>query len=145
MEKNKVLMGEELQATLPSDFVLRLQERLRAELHRTPAWWREIMTPRIMGFSPVSLGGLAAAVLALMVIGISLFQSETVPLIDPPSGAQFSNPNSPSMMVPSSTGPAPSAGSVLTATSSDSIIYRQDSTQRDFTGKMRYVNQVDNP
>lgn len=143
MENIKVVLGKGIQASLSSDFVPRLQTRLRAEINRPPSWWRPLFTPRVRGFSPISLSGLAAAALALLVIGLSLFQSESAPLVDPP---ESNLPNSPpAMMVPNPVGSSLSATPVITATPGDSLFNQRDSSRRDFSRKIKYVNQDRSP
>jgi len=139
MESIRVILGENLGASLSPDFVPRLQARLRAEINRTPAWWRQLATPRIMGFSPVSLSGIAAATLALFIIGASLLHQESAPLVDPPKGSLRQNP--PAMIIPDPSGTPQTANPMLTTTPDDSVIHQRDSSRRDFSRQMKYVNQ----
>ncbi len=139
MESIRVALGEGLEASLSPDFVPRLQARLRAEINRMPSWWRQLATPRIMGFSPISLSGLAAAALALFVIGVSLFHQESAPLVDPPKSNLQGNP--PAMMIPDPTGTTQTANPLLTTSPNDSVSNQRDSSRRDFSRQLKYVNQ----
>jgi anti-sigma factor RsiW len=143
MEKIKVAMGENLQATLAPEFVPRLQARLRAEVERTAPWYRQMMTPRIMGFSPISLSGLAAAVLAIMVIGVSLFLPESAPLIETPRGAVQNTP--PPALIRNPSGPTGANNPSLIATPTDTVTNQHDSSRRDFSRRMKYVNRGQRP
>lgn len=143
MERVRAALGESLPVTLSPDFVARLQSRLEAEISRAPEWWRQLFTPRIRGFSPVHLGGLAAAAMALMIIGISLFQSDTAPLVDPPKASGLSNP---STVIPAQPPPtSPTLAPLMTSGSEDTTYRRADSSRRDFSRQMRYVNQEGSP
>jgi anti-sigma factor RsiW len=143
MERIRVALGESLPVTLSPDFVPQLQSRLQAEIHRNPAWWRKLLTPRVMGFSPVHLGGLAAAAMALMIIGISLFQPETAPLVDPPKASGLTNP---STVVPSQPSiPSPTQSPLLITGTGDTTLNQLDSSRRDFSRQIRYVNQERTP
>ncbi|MFB0515160.1 MAG: hypothetical protein ACETWG_00970 [Candidatus Neomarinimicrobiota bacterium] len=139
MEGIKANLAKAIPASLAPDFVPRLQTRLRAEINRTPSWWRQLLAPRVMGFSPISLSGIAAAALALLVIGVSLFQPESAPLVDPPAGAPPNNP--PAMMTPNPIGASGSTPALITTAPSDSLLDQRDSSRHDFSRKIKYVNQ----
>ncbi|UCH63790.1 MAG: zf-HC2 domain-containing protein [Fidelibacterota bacterium] len=139
MEGIRLALVGSLDTSLSPDFVPRLQARLRAEINRAPSWWRQLATPRIMGFSPISLSGLAAAVLALLVIGVSLLNQESAPLVDPPKRSMGQNP--PAMMIPNPSGTSQTASPLLTTSPNDSILDQHDSSQRDFSRQIKYVNQ----
>ena len=143
MESTRVALVRELPTSLSPDFVPRLQARLRSEIGRAPSRWRPLLEPRILGFSPISLSGLAAAALALLVIGVSLFQPETAPLVDPPRGA--ANVNPPAMIVPHPAGVSGPAAPLLTTTPTDTTLDPHDSTSRDFSRRIKYVNQSPGP
>jgi anti-sigma factor RsiW len=143
MEQIKRALGESPMESLSSDFVARLQSRLQTEIGREPAWWRQLAEPRVLGFSPIHFGGLAAAVMALMIIGISLFQPDAAPLVEPPKASTLSNP---STVIPSQPIiPSPGTRSLLTTGTRDTTLNRSDSSQRDFSRQIRYVNQERNP
>ena len=139
MESIRSALGVGLETSLSPDFVPRLQARLRAEINRAPSWWSQLATPRIMGFSPISLGGLAAAVLALLVIGVSFLNQESAPLVDPPKSSLHQNP--PAMMIPNPVGTSQPASPLLTTTPNDSSLNQRDSSRRDFSRQIKYVNQ----
>ena len=139
MEETTGILRDDLQVSLSPDFITRLQARLQAEAQRTPSWWRQLSVPRVMGFSPISLGGLAAAALALLVIGVSLFQPKSAPLVDPPAGASHGNP--PAMIAPRSMGAPPAASSLHTTAPKDSLLDQRDSSRRDFSRQIKYVNK----
>lgn len=143
MEGIKVALGKGIQSSLSPEFVPHLQARLRAEINRTPSWWRQLTAPRVRGFSPITLSGLAAAALALLVIGVSLFHQESAPLVDPPQGTIHTNP--PPMITPNPAGNSPSDTPLLIATPSDTVFDQRDSTRRDFSRKIKYVNQGQRP
>ena len=139
MENIRVALGEGLEVSLSPDFGPRLQARLRAEINRGPSWWRQLATPRIMGFSPISLSGMAAAALALLVIGVSLFHQESAPLVDPPKSNLQGNP--PAIMIPDPAGTTQTANPLLTTSPNDSVSNQRDSSRRDFSRQLKYVNQ----
>ena len=143
MERIRTALGESLPVSLSPDFVARLQSRLQAEIDRAPEWWRQLFAPRVGGFSPVHLGGLAAAAMAVMIIGISLFQSDSAPLVDPPKASGLSNPSTviPAQPPPASPTPAP----LMTSGTEDTTYHQVDSSRRDFSRQMRYVNQERSP
>ncbi|MFC1618737.1 anti-sigma factor family protein [Candidatus Neomarinimicrobiota bacterium] len=143
MERIRVTLGESLPVSLAPDFVARLQSRLQTEINRDTDWWRKLLTPRVMGFSPIHLGGLAAAAMALMIIGVGLFQPESAPLVDPPKASGLSNPSTvvPSQLIP----PTPTQSPLLTTSTGDTTLHQQDSSRRDFSRQIRYVNQERNP
>ncbi|MFC1543050.1 hypothetical protein ACFL4K_00760 [Candidatus Neomarinimicrobiota bacterium] len=139
MEKNRDVLGENLGVSLSPDFVPHLQARLRAEINRPPSLWQQVLAPRIGGFSPISLSGLAAATLALFIIGVSLFNQESAPLVSPPQGSMQSG--SPTRTLPNPTGKLQTASPLLTTTPDDSVMNERDSSQRDFSRQIRYVDQ----
>jgi len=139
IENIRVALGEGLGASLSPDFVPRLQARLRAEINRTPSWWRQLATPRIIGLSPISLSGLAAAVLALLVIGVSFFYQESAPLVDPPKSSLQGNP--PAIMIPDPAGTTQTANPLLTTSPDDSVSNQRDSSRRDFSRQLKYISQ----
>ncbi len=139
MENIRMALEEGLEASLSPDFVPRLQARLRAEINRTPSWWRQLAAPRIMGFSPISLSGLAAAALALFVIGVSFLHQESAPLVDPPKSNLQGNP--PAIMIPDPAGTSQTANPLLTTSPNDSVSNQRDSSRRDFSRQLKYVNQ----
>ncbi|UCH11201.1 MAG: hypothetical protein JSU61_04745, partial [Fidelibacterota bacterium] len=117
--------------------------RLRAEINRSTPWYHQLMVPRIMGFSPISLSGMAAAALAIMVIGVSLFLPESAPLLDTPRST-VQNPPLPAM-TGNPSGPSGASNPSLVATPTDTITHQYDSSRRDFSRQMRYVNQGQRP
>jgi anti-sigma factor RsiW len=143
MEQMRSTLGEGIPVSLSPDFVARLQARLQTEIERDPVWWRELFTPRVMGFSPVQLGGLAAAAMALMIIGISLFQPESAPIVDPPRASGLSNPAT--AIPPTPAIPTPIANPGIIVNSGDTTLNQLDSSQRDFSRQIRYVNQERSP
>ena len=143
IESTRLALGNGLEASLSPDFVPRLQARIRAEINRSPSWWRQLATPRIRGFSPISLSGLAAAALALLVIGISFLNQESAPLVDPPKSDL--RPNPPAMMIPNPAGTSQTVGPLLTTSPNDSILDQRDSSRRDFSRQIKYVNQKRQP
>lgn len=139
MVRIREILQESRSVSLSSDFVPRLQARLRTEINRSPAWWQHLLTPRFSGFSPVSLSGIAAATLALFIIGISLFQQESAPIVDPPAGA--AQIETPAVMIPEPVGMSPAANPQLTTSPVDSSIDQRDSIRRDYSRQIRYVDQ----
>lgn len=139
IKKVKLALRKGLSASLSPDFVSRLQKRLRSEVDRNPEWWRRLTVPQRIGFSPVSLGGMVAAALAVLVLGVSLFQHESAPLVDPPQSAvQTSRP---ALIVPSVQGANPIPTPLLTTSTADSNSNLRDSSRRDFSRQIKYVNQ----
>lgn len=145
MEEIKVLMVKDLQATVAPEFVPRLQARLRAEVNRTAPWYQQLVTPRIMGFSPISLSGIAAAALAIAVIGVSLFLPESAPLMDTPRSTLQNAPPGAMTRTPSGASGANANQPYLMATPTDTVNNPHDSSRRDFSRQMRYVNQRQAP
>ena len=139
MEGLKLTLRQGVPTSLSPDFVSRLQERLRHEKNRQPSWWRQLTTPQSFGLSPVSLGGMAVATLAVLFLGVSLFQQESAPLVDPPRTSIQAG--QPAMMVPNATGVDPASTPLLTTMPADSVSNRRDSSRRDFSRQMKYVNQ----
>ncbi len=140
MANIKVALHDGIQATLSEDFVPRLQSRLRAEIDRPPSLWNRVTTPRVLGFSPASLSGLAAAGLALAIIGVGIFKEESAPIIDPPRPTTHST--TPSLISPAL---IPSATPLFTASPGDSAVPRRDSSRRDFSRQIKYVNTEQRP
>ncbi len=143
MESTRWALENGPEISLSPDFVPRLQTRLRAEINRAPSWWRQLATPRIMGFSPISLSGLAAAALALLVIGVSFLSQESAPLVDPPKSSLHQNP--PAMIIPNPAGTSQTVNPLLTTSPNDSILDQRDSSRRDFSRQIKYVNQKRQP
>ena len=133
------ILHESRSVSLSPDFVPRLQARLRSEINRSPTWWQLLLTPRFGGLSPVSLSGMAAATLALFIIGISFFQQESVPLVDPPAGA--AQMETPAVMIPDPVGTSSTVNPQLTSSPIDSSIDQRDSIRRDYSRQIRYVDQ----
>ena len=139
----KIALHESIDASLPPDFVTRLQHRLRAEVNRPQSPWRKLIEPRIGGFSPLSVGGLAAAALALAIIGVSLFTVESAPIVAPPtSSAQQA---SPPLINPLRPIPTSATSPVLTTAPGDSSRILRDSSRRDFSRQIKLVNTGDRP
>jgi hypothetical protein len=135
-------LKEELQVSLSPNFMVNLQNRLQAEGNRSIAWWRRLFEPQVLGLSPVSLSGMAAATIAVVIIAVSLFQPETAPLVDPLpiSIPQESSVTAPAVSSGSNGGPSP----MMSSTAGDSARFdRMDSSRRDFSRQMRYVSQED--
>lgn len=139
MVRIRDVLQENRSVSLSPDFVPRLQARLRTEINRSPTWWQHLLTPRFGGLSPVSLSGMAAATLALFIIGISLFQQESAPLVEPPTGA--AQIETPAVMIPDPVGTSPAANPQLTASPIDSSFDQRDSIRRDYSPQIRYVDQ----
>ena len=143
MQELRKLLRQGAPVALSVDFVSRLQERLRQELNRQPVWWQRLVEPGSTGFSPASLGGLAAAAAFAVIISISLFQREAAPLVEPSAKSMQAGPALQFSPTRSSgfSAAAPSSASTQT----DSLHDRRDSTRRDFSRQMKYVNQPANP
>ncbi len=139
IKRVKMALRQGISESLSPDFVSRLQERLRSEVDRKPAWWRRLTVPQRFGFSPVSLGGMVAAALAVLVLGVSLFQHESAPLVDPPQSAIQTG--RPAMLAPNVQGANATPTPLLTTSPDDSISNRRDSSRRDFSRQIKYVNQ----
>ena len=139
IKRVKVALKQGIAVSVSPDFLSRLQERLRSEVDRKPAWWQRLTVPQRFGFSPVSLGGMVAAALAVMVLGVSLFQHESAPLVDPPQRAIQTG--QPAMLAPNVQGVSPTSIPLLTTLPADSISNRGDSSQRDFSRQIKLVNQ----
>lgn len=136
MENAKALLGNTPADKLSIDFVQRLQHRLRQEETRSPAWWRRMADKDIMGFSPISLTGMAAASIIAIALSISLFSTDAAPIIDAPK-------NSTKMMAPS---PANGMNRPLfTGAQADSVFNAQDSTRKTQTPPIKYVSKGQNP
>ncbi len=143
MANIKVALLEGIQATLSEDFVPRLKSRLRAEIDRPPSLWSRVTTPRVLGLSPASLSGLAAAGLALAIIGAGIFKEESAPIIDPPRPTTQSL--TPALIGPAAPASVPSATPLFTASPGDSAVPRRDSSQRDFSRQIKLVNTQQRP
>ncbi len=139
IKRMKLALRQGISESLSPDFVSRLQERLRSEVDRKPAWWWRLTVPQRFGFSPVSLGGMVAATIAVLVIGVSLFQHESAPLVDPPQSAIQAG--GPAMLAPNSQGASPTSTPLLTTLPTDSVSNRRDSSRRDFSRQIKVVNQ----
>ena len=139
----KTALKEGIEVSLSPGFVVNLQDRLQAETDQGTAWWRRLFEPRLMGLSPVSLSGMAAATIAVVIIAVSLFQPETAPLLDPPAiaipqeaaaGASVAGPG----------GDGATSSSVMSSANGDSVIDDQtDSDRRDYSRYIRNVSQDD--
>ena len=138
MSHTKSALNRGIQVALSQDFVSRLQARLRAEANRPPSFWQQITAPRVRGFSPLALSGLTAAGLALLVVGASLFEENSAPLIDPPDST--TQTTTPFLITPGMTGPSSATAPLLTVSPSDSSSHLRDSSRRDFSRQMKYVN-----
>lgn len=143
MQKIQLHLKQGVPVSLSPDFVARLQERLRADLNRRPAWWRGLFEPGASGFSPASLGGLAVAAMAMLVISLSLFQQEAAPLVEPAGQSLQAGPSL--QLFPAQPGSAHSAGVADVSAGSDSLLERRDSSRRDFSRQMKYVSQAGRP
>ena len=143
MAGTKIALHDSIYASLPADFVTRLQHRVRAEVNRPQSPWRKLMEPRFGGFSPLSVSGLAAAALAVAIIGVSLFTVESAPIVAPPtSSAQQATPP---LSAPPRPTPNPPTTPVLTTAPEDSSTLLRDSARRDFSRQIKYVNTGDRP
>ena len=141
MLSTKQVLSSPLPMSLSADFVSRLQEHIRAELARGPSLWQQITTPKVAGLSPMSLSGLALATVSALLIGVSLFQTETAPLVAPPASAT-------GQLVPGGAAGQPAQpvsplNQPMTAQSlvPDSLKQSHDSTKPDFSKRMKLVNQ----
>ena len=139
IKKMKLALKQGIAVSISPDFLSRLQERLRSEVDRKPVWWRRLTVPQRFGFSPVSLGGMVAAALAVLVLGVSLFQHESAPLVDPPQSAVQTG--QPAMPTPNVQAVNPAFTPLLTTLPADTISNRRDSSQRDFSRRIKFVNQ----
>ncbi|MEE9466032.1 MAG: zf-HC2 domain-containing protein [Candidatus Neomarinimicrobiota bacterium] len=139
MEELKSLLRQEVPVSLSIDFVSRLQERLRRELNRQPAWWQRLSEPGSTGFSPVSLGGLAAAAAFVIIIGVSLFQQEAAPLVEPSAKSLQAGPSL--QFTPDRSGGLNAAAPAPVSAEADSVQDNRDTSGRDFSRQMKYVNQ----
>ncbi len=136
MENAKVLLVNTTSDQLSIDFVQRLQHRLRQEETRSPGWWRKMAEKDIMGFSPISLTGMAAASIIAIGLSISLFSTDAAPIID-------TQKNSAKMMAPQ-----PANGMnrpLLTGAQADSVFNAQDSTRKRQPPPIKYVNKSQKP
>ena len=139
LEQIKLTLAQEPPVGLKPEFIGRLQERFNADLNRRAAWWQQITIPGRTGWSPLSLGSMAAAALAAGLVGVSLFQSEAAPIVAPPASA--AQPLDPAMM---GTGPVQSSGlpiPIQAAASVDSAALAKDSSRRDFSRQLKLVDQ----
>ncbi len=143
MQKIQLHLKGGMSVSLSPDFVARLQERLRTDLARRPAWWRRLIEPGASGFSPASMGGLAVAAMAVLVISLSLFHQETAPLVEPAGQSLQAGPAL--KLFPAQPGSINSAGVANVNTGADSLRERQDSSRRDFSRQMKYVSQAGRP
>lgn len=143
MQELRNLLRQKSPIVLSVDFVSRLQQRLRQELHRQPVWWRRLVEPGSTGFSPVSLGGLATAAVFAVIISISLFDRETAPLVEPSAKSMQAGPSF--QFAPERSSGYSAAAPSSASTQADSLLDRRDSTRRDFSRQMKYVNQRAKP
>ncbi len=143
MQKIQLHLKQGASVSLSPDFVSRLQERLRADLARRPAWWRRLFEPGVSGFSPASMGGLALAAMAMLAISLSLFHQEAAPLVEPAGHSLQAGPSL--KLSPSRPGSIHSAGVADFTTTTDSLLERRDSSRRDFSRQMKYVSQAGRP
>lgn len=141
MVNTRQVLASALPISLSIDFVPRLQEHIRAEMARGPSLWQQITTPKVAGLSPMSLSGLALATVSAFLIGVSLFQTDTAPLVAPPVSAT-------GQLVPAGATAQPvqpisplnqpmAAQSIVP----DSVMQSRDSTKPDFSKRMKLVNQ----
>ncbi len=143
MQKIQLHLKHDASVLLSPDFVARLQERLRTDLARRPAWWRQLFEPGVRGFSPASMGGLAVAAMAMLAISLSLFHQETAPLVEPVGHSLQAGPAL--KLIPSLPGKINSAGVADVSAGTDSLLERRDSSRRDFSRQMKYVSQAGRP
>lgn len=141
LEQMKLVLAEEPLASLPSDFIKRLQIRLKEDMALKDSWWQQMLTPRMAGLSPLSMSGMAMAAVVALMVGVSLFQTDTAPLVEPPravsshSEAPAAGGFSPGR---SARQPIPVQAAAPTA---DSLHLQRDSSRRDFSRQMKLVNQ----
>ena len=143
MQKIKLHLKQGVSTSLSPDFVARLQERLRTDLARRPAWWRRLVEPGASGLSPASLGGLAVAAMAVLAISLSLFRQEEAPLVEPAGQSLQAGPSF--KLIPAQPGSVNPAGVADVSTGSDSLLERRNPARRDFSRQMKYVSQVGRP
>ena len=141
LEQMKLVLAEEPLVSLPPDFIQRLQIRLKEDMALKNSWWQQMLTPRMAGLSPLSMSGMALAAVVALIVGVSLFQIDTAPLVEPPR-AVSSRP-----VAPTAGGFSP-GGSVrppipvqAPATMTDSLHPQRDSSRRDFSRQMKLGNQ----
>ena len=138
----KTALKEGVEISLSPGFVVNLQDRLRAEADQGTARWRRLFEPRLLGLSPVSLSGMAAAAAAVVIIAVSLFQPETAPLLDSPAIA-IPQESAAGMSVTApggDGGPSP----IMSSANRDSAFDDQtESDQRDYSRYIRNVSQDD--
>ncbi len=143
MQKIQLHLKHGVTESLSPDFVARLQERLRTDLARRPAWWHRLFEPGASGFSPASMGGLAVAAMAMLAISLSLFHQEAAPLVEPAGQSLQAGPAL--KLFPAQPGSVNSAGVADISTGTDSLLERRDSSRRDFSRQMKYVSQAGRP
>ncbi len=139
LEQIKLLLVQAPPVGLKPDFIGRLQERLNADLNRRAAWWQQITIPGSTGWSPLSLGSMAAAGLAAVLVGVSLFQSEAAPIIAPPTSVV--QPIDPARMGASAVQSRALPPPLQAAASDDSTTLPNDSSRRDFSRQLKLVDQ----
>jgi len=139
MEGIKVNLSQDVPASLSPEFIAKLQKRIKKEAHSKPAWWQQLTTPQIYGFSPLSISGLAAAALAMVLVGASLLRQDSAPLLAPPQSSV--QQKIPSSISPQPAGIIPPNPHASMAAAGDSGGHYQDSSRRDFSRQIRYVNQ----
>ena len=139
----KMALHDSIHASLPPDFVTRLQHRVRAEGNRPESMWRKLTEPRIRGFSPLSVTGLAAVGLALAIIAVSLFTVESAPIVAPSTSS--TQQTTPPLIVPTRPTSTQPTTPLITTAPGDSSTFLRDSSRRDFSRQIKYVNTGDRP
>lgn len=139
LEQMKLILVQAPPVGLKPDFIGRLQERLNADLNRRATWWQQLTMPGRTGWSPLSLGSMAAAALAAVLVGVSLFESEAAPIVAPPTSAV-------QPLNPAGRGTNPVQSNALpralqAAASVDSTALPNDSSRRDFSRQLKLVDQ----
>ena len=139
LEQMKFSLAQAPPAELGPDFMGRLQARLNDDLNRRAAWWQRITVPGRTGWSPLALGSMAAAALSAVLVGVSLFQSESAPIVAPPTSA--SQPLDPASICPLPVQARGLPAPVQASATLDSMTLQKDSSKRDFSRQMKLVNQ----
>ena len=141
MELTRLTLGTPPLATLSPHFLVNLQQRIQAEMTRDSRWWQRLWEPWASGFSPLAMGGMAAATVAVLVIGINLLLTDPVPLVDP--AALTPDPSATGVYAAPSLRLRPLVQAPLTSVVPDSIPEVDSLPQRDFSKSIRLVNQED--
>ena len=141
MEQTRLTLATPPLATLSPHFLVNLQQRIQAEMTRDSRWWKRIWEPWAGGFSPLAMGGMAAATVAVLVIGMSLFLLDPVPLVDP--AAFTPDRSAPGVYATPSPMLRPLVQPPLTSVVPDSSLKVDSLPQRDFSKSIRLVNQED--